>query len=194
MASFTASPPPSSSLPVIIRMDPADAANGNGVELQQIRGSGDQAAAATMDAAARAQLTRAPSATTSSASPNGAARDTTSAASPLDLPAASDLLFSFSQMSVASRHPAMHLLSNVSGYVRRGGLTALVGASGSGKTLLMQALCGRLPELATAATITIDGKRVNASDKNKMGFVAQEVRRKRGTQRTEKKRKGRDGQ
>jgi len=166
-------------------MDPADSPNG--VELQEMRGNGEGAVTADGQ---RAQSARplSPAVTTgSSGSPNGAGaavEGAATAASPLDLPAPSDLLFSFSQLSVASRHPAQHLLSNVSGYVRRGGLTALVGASGSGKTLLMQALCGRLPELATSATITIDGKRVNANDKNKMGFVAQEVRAKQSQPKT----------
>jgi len=172
-------------------MDPADSPNG--VELQELRVNGEGAVTADGQ---RSQSDRplSPAVSTGSGAGSpagvGAAVEGATAASPLDLPAPSDLLFSFSQLSVASRHPAQHLLANVSGYVRRGGLTALVGASGSGKTLLMQALCGRLPELATAATITIDGKRVNANDKNKMGFVAQEVRRKQ----SQPTKKGSDGQ
>lgn len=95
------------------------------------------------------------------------------------------LLLSFRGMCVSSSSPARYLLRNVSGGVRAGGLTALVGASGSGKTLLLQLLSGRLAgsSLSSRGSMRVAGRAVplNGGDAAsehgpvaRIGFVAQE--------------------
>ena len=105
-----------------------------------------------------------------------AAAAPTSSAAKIDTAAlAPDIMFSFQSLSIATRSPPSHLLTNVTGYVRRGGVTGVVGASGSGKTLLMKALCGREAGVAVTGTVALNGKVIDLAKPNHMGFVPQEV-------------------
>ncbi|CAM9188663.1 unnamed protein product, partial [Ectocarpus fasciculatus] len=49
----------------------------------------------------------------------------------------------FKNFSVTTENPTTALVYNVSGYVEKGGITAVMGASASGKSLLLQSLSGR---------------------------------------------------
>jgi ABC-type protease/lipase transport system fused ATPase/permease subunit len=93
-----------------------------------------------------------------------------------DATPAPDIMLSFHSLNIATRSPSAHLLTNITGYVRRGGVTGVVGASGSGKTLLMRALCGREPSVAVTGEVSLDGKQLDLRRPNHFGFVPQEVR------------------
>lgn len=58
----------------------------------------------------------------------------------------------------------MNVLSNVSGYVVKGGMTAIMGGSGSGKTLLLEALSGRTPNLTITGDYFLDGMSADPKD------------------------------
>ena len=67
------------------------------------------------------------------------------------------------------------LLQSVSGYVRRGGLTAVLGGGASGKSLLLRLLCGREPLLVTSGAIRCGGRAIRlGSTDSPLGFVGQE--------------------
>jgi zinc/manganese transport system ATP-binding protein/zinc transport system ATP-binding protein len=63
------------------------------------------------------------------------------------------------------------VLEHVSLHLHRGQFAALVGPSGAGKTSLLKLLLGSLR--ATAGTITIDGRRVDGSPPQQVGYVPQ---------------------
>lgn len=91
-------------------------------------------------------------------------------------------MLAFNHLTIADETSSNRtaLVKDVSGYVRRSGMTVIVGASGSGKTLLMSALCGRLSSsgLHVAGNVTLDGRTRDLSDNHShasgFGFVAQE--------------------
>jgi ABC-type multidrug transport system ATPase subunit len=58
-----------------------------------------------------------------------------------------DVALSFNALSISSLHPPRPILTNVSGFVVKGGITAILGPSASGKSVLLQALSARRPEL-----------------------------------------------
>lgn len=67
------------------------------------------------------------------------------------------------------------LLDNVSGYVRPGKLTALMGESGAGKTTLLNALAQRLGSFGTATgTFLVDGSPLPISFQRSTGFAEQQ--------------------
>eukprot|EP01031_Cornospumella_fuschlensis_P052750 gene52750-64456_t len=67
------------------------------------------------------------------------------------------------------------LLNDISGYVKKGCITAVMGASASGKSLLMQSLSGRVQDLTITGEVTINGAIANpkAVD-NPIAYVPQE--------------------
>ncbi|CAM9842953.1 unnamed protein product, partial [Phaeothamnion confervicola] len=77
-------------------------------------------------------------------------------------------------VSISSLNPPKHLLRDVSAYVAKGGITAVMGPSSSGKSLLMKYLCGRLPTLKSTGEVTLDGKPIDPHKPNGFGFVPQE--------------------
>lgn len=61
------------------------------------------------------------------------------------------------------------MLSNINGYTTVGGITAVLGASGSGKTVLLQALAGRMasiPGLFVSGGINLLGKKLDGETLN----------------------------
>jgi ABC-type multidrug transport system ATPase subunit len=68
---------------------------------------------------------------------------------------------SFSDISISTVNPAKQLVSNVSGYVIRGGITAVLGPTASGKSLLMRALSGRVHNLRIQGDFFVEGQRVD---------------------------------
>eukprot|EP01031_Cornospumella_fuschlensis_P036134 gene36134-43822_t len=81
---------------------------------------------------------------------------------------------SFKQLGISSLFPPKPILSNVSGYVLQGGITAIMGASASGKSVLMQVIAGRLPLLHITGSITLGGVPINPTDlQNDIAYVPQ---------------------
>ncbi|CAM9703142.1 unnamed protein product, partial [Choristocarpus tenellus] len=84
-------------------------------------------------------------------------------------------MMGFKHLSLSTVTPPKHLISNVSGFVVKGGITAVLGPSSSGKSLLLKVLTGRLPTLSYTGEVTLDGRVINPhSQKNNFGFVPQE--------------------
>lgn len=82
---------------------------------------------------------------------------------------------SFKDIGISSIHPAKQILSNVSGYVVRGGITAVLGPSASGKSLFMRALSGRVHDLKIAGEFFLEGNKVDCCNaSNPIGFVPQD--------------------
>ena len=87
----------------------------------------------------------------------------------------SEVAISFKNIGISSIHPSKQILCNVSGYVVRGGITAILGPSASGKSLLMQALSGRIHNLKVTGELYIEGDRVDHCDiSNSISLVPQE--------------------
>lgn len=72
-----------------------------------------------------------------------------------------DLAVSFRNLGVSTIFPPRPILNNVSGFVKKGGITAVMGASAAGKSLLLKALAGREPGLHFTGDIFMDGKIVD---------------------------------
>ena len=84
---------------------------------------------------------------------------------------------SFEQLSVSHSHPIKPLLYNVTGFVARGGVTAVLGASASGKSLLLQTLSGRVQDLEISGRVCMKGEVVNPRAlTNPVAYVPQEDR------------------
>ena len=66
------------------------------------------------------------------------------------------------------------LLNDVSGWVRPGTLTALMGVSGAGKTTLLNALAHRPPSTTARGRFQIAGKPIPASFTGEIGYVQQQ--------------------
>ncbi|KFA77102.1 hypothetical protein S40288_09502 [Stachybotrys chartarum IBT 40288] len=66
------------------------------------------------------------------------------------------------------------LLNNVSGWVKPGTLTALMGVSGAGKTTLLDALAQRTTTGVLTGDMFINGKLLDASFQRKTGYVQQQ--------------------
>ena len=87
---------------------------------------------------------------------------------------ANDLGIAFQNLSVSSLHPPKCILSNVSGYAKKGGITAVFGASSSGKSLLLQSLSSRIQGLSVSGKVFIDGLPVDPTDtSNSVSYVSQ---------------------
>eukprot|EP00599_Poterioochromonas_sp_BG-1_P003195 CAMPEP_0173133204 /NCGR_PEP_ID=MMETSP1105-20130129/595_1 /TAXON_ID=2985 /ORGANISM="Ochromonas sp., Strain BG-1" /LENGTH=1323 /DNA_ID=CAMNT_0014044843 /DNA_START=330 /DNA_END=4298 /DNA_ORIENTATION=+ len=86
-----------------------------------------------------------------------------------------NIALSFNQVGVSSLYPPRPLLNSISGYVVKGGITAILGASASGKSVLMKVLAGRLPQFHVTGTITLDGVRIEPTERrNSIGYVPQD--------------------
>lgn len=86
-----------------------------------------------------------------------------------------DIAASFKNIGISSTHPAKQILSNVSGYIVKGGITAILGPSAAGKSLFMRVLSGRVHDLKVTGDFHIDGNRVDYRDiSNSISFVPQE--------------------
>jgi ABC-type multidrug transport system ATPase subunit len=78
-------------------------------------------------------------------------------------------------VSISSTNPPKHVLNDVSGFVVKGGITAILGGSSSGKSLLMKYLTGRVSHLEGTGEVTLNGKPFFPNrQKNGFGFVPQE--------------------
>jgi ATP-binding cassette, subfamily G (WHITE), member 2 len=86
-----------------------------------------------------------------------------------------DIALSFRNIGIASTHILKQTLSNVSGYVVRGGMTAILGPSGSGKSLLLRTLSGRVHDLQVSGDFFVGGEKVDHRDiTNGISYVPQE--------------------
>ncbi|CAM9511546.1 unnamed protein product, partial [Ectocarpus sp. 12 AP-2014] len=86
-----------------------------------------------------------------------------------------NIMLGFQNVSISADDPPKHIVANVSGFVVKGGITAVLGPSSSGKSVLMKVLTGRLPTLSCAGEVTFCGKRIDPnSQDNGFGFVPQE--------------------
>ncbi|CAN0102424.1 unnamed protein product [Pylaiella littoralis] len=84
-------------------------------------------------------------------------------------------MLGFQNLSISCDDPPQHIVANVSGFVVKGGITAVLGPSSSGKSVLMKVLTGRLPTLSCAGEVTFCGKPIDPhSPANGFGFVPQE--------------------
>ena len=91
-----------------------------------------------------------------------------------DVPQPSECILTFQDLTVQNvdGRPILHSLS---GYVRRGGVTAVLGQGGSGKSLLLRVLCGREPLLLSSGAFTCQGKKLKLGREfSSLGFVGQE--------------------
>lgn len=66
------------------------------------------------------------------------------------------------------------LLDNVSGWVRPGTLTALMGVSGAGKTTLLDALAQRVTTGVITGDMFVNGRPLDSSFQRKIGYVQQQ--------------------
>lgn len=66
------------------------------------------------------------------------------------------------------------LLNNISGFVKPGTLTALMGVSGAGKTTLLDALAQRTTTGVITGDMLVNGKPLDASFQRKTGYVQQQ--------------------
>ena len=84
--------------------------------------------------------------------------------------------FSFHNVNyfVHSAGQELHLLNNVTGYVKPGQLTALMGGSGAGKTTLLETISGRKTEGRTEGTLLFDGKPLDQGFSRACGFCMQQ--------------------
>jgi ABC-type cobalamin/Fe3+-siderophores transport system ATPase subunit len=80
----------------------------------------------------------------------------------------------FDSLVVRSDYPAKEILKGISGYVKAGGITAVMGASASGKSVLLQALSGRIQDMFIGGKVYMNGQVVNPqSVDNPIAFVPQ---------------------
>eukprot|EP00053_Salpingoeca_punica_P015740 m.145601 g.145601 ORF g.145601 m.145601 type:complete len:1425 (-) comp16788_c0_seq2:22-4296(-) len=69
----------------------------------------------------------------------------------------SDIMLGFHQLSLISLNPTKTLFSDVSGFVKKGGVTAIIGPSSSGKTVLMKALSNRAHDVHMSGKVYMNG-------------------------------------
>jgi ABC-type multidrug transport system ATPase subunit len=87
---------------------------------------------------------------------------------------ATSIALGFDSLVVRSENPTKDLLKGVTGYVEAGGVTAVMGASASGKSVLLQALSGRIQDMYIGGKVYMDGNVVNPQHvDNPIAFVPQ---------------------
>ena len=67
----------------------------------------------------------------------------------------------FKNLTLKNAAKGKDLLKGVSGYAVKGGITAILGASASGKSVLLQTLAGRMNDLDITGSVFMNGKEVN---------------------------------
>ncbi len=86
-----------------------------------------------------------------------------------------EVALSFHDLSIATSYPPTTILSNVSGFVTKGGITAVLGASASGKSVLMKALAGRLQNLEIFGNVSLNCSSIDVSHlSNSINYVPQD--------------------
>ena len=81
----------------------------------------------------------------------------------------------FRDLCVWSSSPNKILLDGVTGFAPKGGITAILGPSASGKSLLLQAISGRIQDLHISGEVTMNGAVVNPrSRSNPIAYVPQD--------------------
>lgn len=75
---------------------------------------------------------------------------------------------------IETKEGTKRLLSNVSGWVKQGTLTALVGITGAGKTTLLDVLADRTTVGVISGDILVNGQPRNHSFQRKTGYVQQQ--------------------
>lgn len=75
---------------------------------------------------------------------------------------------------VHSAGKELHLLNNITGYVKPGQLTALMGGSGAGKTTLLETISCRKAEGRTEGTLLFDGRPLDQGFSRACGFCMQQ--------------------
>lgn len=86
-----------------------------------------------------------------------------------------ELALSFRDLGVSTMFPPHPVLKNISGFVKKGGITAVMGASAAGKSLLLKVLAGREPGLHLTGDVFMDGKVFDPKHvKNDIAFVPHE--------------------
>jgi ABC-type multidrug transport system ATPase subunit len=84
-----------------------------------------------------------------------------------------EIALGFRNLTVTSN--GTDLLSGVSGYVDRGCITAVLGASAAGKSVLLQTLSGRIQNLEISGDVYMDGSEVDPKALgNPVAYVPQE--------------------
>ncbi|KAG5179071.1 P-loop containing nucleoside triphosphate hydrolase protein [Tribonema minus] len=87
------------------------------------------------------------------------------------------IMLGFQSLSVSNTHPTKggHILTDVTGFVVKGGITAVLGASGSGKSVLLKTLTGRLPHMHCTGEVTLEGRAISPRKQtNGFSFTPQE--------------------
>eukprot|EP01041_Mallomonas_annulata_P005158 gene5158-10306_t len=82
---------------------------------------------------------------------------------------------SFKNLTFSKPNSKHSILNNISGYVSSGGLTAVIGASASGKSLLMKALSGRIQNMDIKGNVFVNGVEVDPKCiTSNVGYVPQD--------------------
>jgi ABC-type multidrug transport system ATPase subunit len=87
----------------------------------------------------------------------------------------SEVALSFNALSISSLHPPTAILTNVSGFVVKGGITAVLGPSASGKSVLLQTLSGRRTEFHINGKVVFNGMSIHPNNlSNEISYVPQD--------------------
>ncbi|KAI9730851.1 MAG: GTPase-activating protein [Cirrosporium novae-zelandiae] len=77
-------------------------------------------------------------------------------------------------LDIKLKNETRRLLDGVSGWIKPGSLTALMGTSGAGKTTLLDALSRRISIGVIRGDMLVNGKSLDASFQRKIGYVQQQ--------------------
>jgi ABC-type multidrug transport system ATPase subunit len=87
-----------------------------------------------------------------------------------------DLCLAFKDLSASQIVPPKPLLRNVSGFVAKGGITAVFGPSSAGKSLLLQTLSARVQSLSITGSVFLNGLHIDpSSNQNSVSYVSQDT-------------------
>lgn len=86
-----------------------------------------------------------------------------------------DIAFAFKDISISNLIPPESYVSNVSGFIQSGCITAVFGASASGKSLLLKSLAGRIRDLSITGDVLLNGVQVQPTHpNNSVSYMSQE--------------------
>mmetsp|Transcript_17556 Transcript_17556/g.33104 ORF Transcript_17556/g.33104 Transcript_17556/m.33104 type:complete len:1326 (-) Transcript_17556:147-4124(-) len=89
-------------------------------------------------------------------------------------PLSNDYALTFRDISVCQLLPPRPVVRQASGFIKKGGITAVFGASASGKSVMLQALSGRITSLSVKGDVLLNGIRINPMDHaNSISYVSQ---------------------